>query len=46
MVKEMLLEGESIAKIKKYSKLSEEEITKIQKNNAINRQLIFILKQN
>ncbi|HEY8892591.1 MAG TPA: hypothetical protein VIM70_20340 [Clostridium sp.] len=30
MVKEMLLDGESIAKIKKYSKLSEEEITKIQ----------------
>ena len=29
MVKEMLLDGESIAKIKKYSKLSDEEITKI-----------------
>ncbi|MBU3102306.1 hypothetical protein KPL44_24005 [Clostridium sp. DSM 17811] len=29
MVKEMLLDGESIVKIKKYSKLSEEEIEKI-----------------
>jgi len=29
MVKEMLLDGESIVKIKKYSKLSEEEIVKI-----------------
>ncbi|MBZ9614671.1 RpnC/YadD family protein [Clostridium estertheticum] len=29
MVKEMLLDGESIVKIKKYSKLSEEEITEI-----------------
>ncbi|MBU3176526.1 hypothetical protein KPL47_09080 [Clostridium estertheticum] len=29
MVKEMLLDGESIVKIKKYSKLSEEEIIKI-----------------
>jgi len=29
MVKEMLLDGESIMKIKKYSKLSEEEIINI-----------------
>ncbi len=34
MVKEMLLDGESIVKIKKYYKLSEEEITKI-KNKII-----------
>ena len=36
MVKEMLLNGESIGKIKKYSKLSEEEITKIKNKLMLN----------
>ena len=36
MAEEMLLDGESTAKIKKYSKLSEEEITKIKNKVMLN----------